>query len=131
MLAVYKEKPATSKWLFNLFGWIFVLLGFIGILLPVMPTTPFLIVAAWCFTRGSERYAKWLRRHKWFGPIIIEWEEKRCIRHKYKYFALFMMILGASFSIYHLKALHWQLITASFVAIGCIVVLNIPSCDKK
>jgi uncharacterized membrane protein YbaN (DUF454 family) len=54
-------------------GWVMVGLGTLGIFLPVMPTAPFLIVAAWAFSRSSERFHRWLYNHPHFGPPLIAW----------------------------------------------------------
>ncbi|MCK5880311.1 MAG: YbaN family protein, partial [Sinobacterium sp.] len=100
------------------------------IALPVMPTTPFLIVAAACFSKGSERYAAWLRAHKWFGPIILDWEDKHCIQCRYKLLSLSTMLLGSSFSIYMMPHLYGRIAIVLLVLIGAVVVLNIPNCKN-
>lgn len=61
------------------FGLFFVAIGFIGIFLPVLPTTPFLILAAACFARSSVRLEKWLLSHRKFGPLLISWRERGAI----------------------------------------------------
>ena len=61
-------------------GLFFVLLGFIGALLPLMPTTIFLILAAGCFARSSPRLENWLLTHPHFGHHIVAWREKGAIR---------------------------------------------------
>lgn len=58
-----------------LLGWICIVLGGIGALLPLMPTTVFLLIAAWAFSRSSPRWHRWLREHPRFGPLIRGWEE--------------------------------------------------------
>lgn len=75
-------------------GWSFVVLGFIGAFLPVLPTTPFLILAAACFARSSPRFEKWLLDHPRFGPVLREWREKGAIPLKAKYMALAGSSLG-------------------------------------
>ncbi|GAA5096921.1 YbaN family protein [Bartonella acomydis] len=51
----------------------------VGIVLPIMPTVPFLLIASWCFARSSPRFHRWLHNHRIFGPPIKQWEEKRAI----------------------------------------------------
>jgi uncharacterized membrane protein YbaN (DUF454 family) len=51
-------------------GWVFVVLGFVGIFVPVLPTTPFLLLAAWCFLRSNERAYAWLCDHRILGPYV-------------------------------------------------------------
>jgi uncharacterized membrane protein YbaN (DUF454 family) len=60
-------------------GSIALLLGIIGIFLPGLPTTPFVLVAAACYARASERFYRWLLRNPTFGPLIIEWRRHHSI----------------------------------------------------
>ncbi|CAH1693975.1 conserved membrane hypothetical protein [Hyphomicrobiales bacterium] len=69
-------------------GLFFVALGFVGAFLPVLPTTPFLILAASCFARSSRRLERWLMRHPWFGPMLQEWRLRGAIPRKAKIMAL-------------------------------------------
>lgn len=72
-------------------GTLSLILGLIGLFIPLLPTTPFLIVAAFCFSRGSPRFHGWLVNHRWFGPPIRDWEQNRAIRTRYKVLATVMM----------------------------------------
>jgi hypothetical protein len=56
-----------------------VALGFVGVFLPVLPTTPFLLVAAWAFARSSPRLSAWLEAHRRFGQFLRDWREHRAI----------------------------------------------------
>lgn len=79
---------------FILLGCFFVLLGIIGALLPVMPTTVFLIAAAWAFSKSSPRLEKWLLEHPKFGPVLVAWRESGAIPRKGKIAACAGMIVG-------------------------------------
>jgi len=72
-------------------GWFFVALGVIGAFLPVMPTTPFLLVAVACFTRSSPRLEAWLLNHKTFGPPLRNWQEHGGISRRAKIMAICLM----------------------------------------
>ncbi|MBY4946186.1 YbaN family protein [Cupriavidus respiraculi] len=72
-------------------GVFFLLLGFIGIFLPVLPTTPFVLLAAACFARGSERFHGWLMAHPRLGPLVHDWHVHRSIPLRAKCFAIATM----------------------------------------
>jgi len=72
-------------------GAVFLLLGVIGIFLPVLPTTPFVLLAAACFARGSQRFHEWLLGHPRFGPLVSDWQRYRSIPFRAKCLALSMM----------------------------------------
>jgi len=59
-------------------GLAFVGLGLLGTVLPVLPTTPFMILALWCFARSSKRFHDWLYHHRVFGPPLRQWEAMSC-----------------------------------------------------
>ena len=67
------------KLLYNVMGALAVLLGIIGIFLPLLPTTPFLLLASWCFARGSSRLHHWLLSHRVFGDYLRNFEAGRGI----------------------------------------------------
>jgi uncharacterized protein len=74
--------------LFLALGLVFVGIGFAGIVLPVLPTTPFLILAAACFARSSTRLERWLLEHPHFGPVLRDWRERGAIPARAKLAAL-------------------------------------------
>ena len=59
-------------------------LGFIGAFLPLLPTVPFMLLAAYCFARGSERFHEWLITHPTFGPPVLDWMEHGTISRRSK-----------------------------------------------
>ncbi len=66
------QSPA-ARLLGQALGWCCVGVGMLGLLLPVIPTTPFLLVAAWAFARSSQRFHDWLLNHRWLGPPVRAW----------------------------------------------------------
>lgn len=82
---------------FVLAGWLAFALGLIGIFLPLLPTVPFMLLAAFCFARGSLRFHDWLVDHPRFGPPIRDWREQGAISPAGKRAA--MAAIGASLAL--------------------------------
>jgi uncharacterized membrane protein YbaN (DUF454 family) len=79
-VSAYRSLLGKSKRIgFIVLGCFFVLLGIIGAMLPVMPTTVFLIAAAWAFGRSSPRLENWMLQHPRFGPVLIAWRKEGAI----------------------------------------------------
>lgn len=109
-------------------GWMFVGLGFIGIFLPVMPTTVFLLIAAWCFVRSSERLHRWLVEHHLFGPFIRDYLAGKGMPLRAKVVALSMMwgAIGSSawFFVPHVAG---DAVLLSCGALGTFMILRQPT----
>ncbi len=112
-------------------GFLFLGIGLIGVVLPVLPTTPFLLLAAACFARSSPRFYDWLVNHPSFGPLVREWREHRSIPWRTKLFAIVLMsgTLAASIVFFVEDArLQWAL-----AALGVLLaawLYSIPSRDR-
>lgn len=81
-------------------GCVGLITGIVGIVLPVLPTTPFVLLAAWCFARSSDRFHVWLLGHRYFGNLVSDWEKHRGITRKNKNRAYYVIFLGTVFSLY-------------------------------
>lgn len=79
------------KLFYNVAGALAVLLGILGVFLPLLPTTPFLLLASWCFARGSTRLHRWLLSHRVFGEYLRNFEAGRGIPLKAKILATVML----------------------------------------
>ncbi|MEH6526579.1 MAG: YbaN family protein [Sneathiella sp.] len=85
----------SKRILLLLVGWFFVAVGAIGIFLPVLPTTPFLLISLWAFSQSSERFHDWLYNHKVFGPPLQDWSKYGVIPLRAKIVAVGTMTVSA------------------------------------
>lgn len=91
------SRVLPAKWvqrIYLLIGLFFVGLGALGAFLPVLPTTPFMIVAVACFTRSSVRLETWLLQHKRFGPLLRDWRVRGAIPPRAKTASLIGTVTG-------------------------------------
>ena len=117
--------PVTSRspvvrrlWL--LAGWLSLGAGLVGVVVPLLPTTPFLLLAAFCFQRGSERIHKWLVEHPRFGPPIRDWRERGAISTRAKRNAMIALVLVFAISL--LLGVGWQVLAIQAVALTAVAV---------
>jgi uncharacterized membrane protein YbaN (DUF454 family) len=111
-------------------GALALLLAVLGVVLPGLPTTPFVLVAGACFVRASPRAHAWLLRNKTFGPLLSEWEKHHSVPRRVKHIGLTAMALTAGFSLWFFIGQPLiQALVLTGVATGVIVVLRLPSRD--
>lgn len=96
-----------------------VVAGVIGIVLPLVPTTPFLLLAAFAFARGSPVLHKWLLQHPLLGQIIEDWQRDGAIEHRARNAAIIVMVVGLLISLW-LEVPNWVLLLQLliFTAVG-------------
>ncbi|QEL14486.1 YbaN family protein [Limnoglobus roseus] len=98
-----RPRPVQARGLKRLvflsFGCLFVAIAVAGALLPGIPTTPWVLSAAYCFDRSSDRFSRWLRRAPVFGKLIADWERYRGIRRPIKVMAVCTVVTVVSLSI--------------------------------
>jgi len=80
-----------KKLFWNILGFLSLGMAYIGVVTPGIPYSPFVVFAAYCFSKGSERMHRWIYNHKLFGPFLTNWNTKRVFPQKMKYFMLAMM----------------------------------------
>ena len=117
-------RPALRPLLFAA-GLLSLALGIIGIFLPIMPTTPFLLLAAAAFARSSARLHDWLLNHPWFGRYIRDYIEKRGIRLRVKILAIALLWLSIGISVLFLVPL--LAVKVLLVAVAAGVTWHIAS----
>ena len=103
-------------------------LGIAGIFLPVLPTTPLVLLAATCFARSYRPFHEWLVGHRLFGPIVREWHEHRSIPYRTKLFAIGMMAVALGISIVFFVDPPWlkAALAVGGVALG-VYMYRLPS----
>lgn len=116
----------AKKILLKITGLAFVGLAIVGVILPILPTTPFLLVAAACFAKSSPRLQKKLLANKTFGPLIHEWQQHRSIPRKAKRIALLTMILSVVWSAYLLQSIMLTVIVFALVIGPFIFLWRLP-----
>lgn len=114
-------KKFIQKHLLVILGWVFTLLGAIGVILPILPTTPFLIVALVLFSKSSPKFHHMLLNNAWFGPTLKQWEAKKTLSRKIKYKAFFLIIITFSISV----AIFKDKLQLQLLLVGIAIVLLI------
>lgn len=119
------------KNIYLLLGFLFLVVAGIGFILPVLPGTPFVLLAAWCFARSSEKWHQWLLKNEIFGPLIQNWEENRCISIRTKIVAIgSMLMVGGSSIVFGVDELWLRGLVAILITAGAVAVLSIRTCEK-
>ena len=86
-----RNRAFLSIWGWRVLGGLSLMLAAIGVVLPLLPTTPLVILAAFCFAKSAPRLHAWLLANKTFGPMIREWQDKGAIAPRHKAMAVGMM----------------------------------------
>jgi uncharacterized membrane protein YbaN (DUF454 family) len=112
------------KLLFITLGLVSLGLGIVGIFLPLLPTTPFLLLSAYLFARSSQRWYHWLLNHHVFGAFIRSYREDKAIPLKMKIIALTLLWITMSFSIFWvLNGKLWLQLLLASIAVGVSIFL--------
>lgn len=114
--------------LFFAMGWLFFAVGFAGVFVPVLPTTPLMILALWCFSRSSVRFHKWLYTHRLFGPPLQHWDRHGVIPLVAKVFAAGFMTASLVYMYGFLVTPAWvKVLVTATMAYGLWFILSKPS----
>jgi uncharacterized membrane protein YbaN (DUF454 family) len=113
-------------------GWLCVGLAAVGAVLPLVPTTPFLLVAAACFARSSERLHQWLLGTRAFGPLIRHWNETRSIPRRAKVLAVLVIAaVGTSTVVFALEATWSRVLFAAMLCGVAAWLLTRPTAEER
>lgn len=124
------ERSRLLRLGFGIVGTIALGLGVVGIIVPVLPTTPFLLLAAACYARASSRLYGWLLGQPALGPIIIRWRESRTLAPGVKVRAIIVVILTFGVSIVLVDALLLRLLLGVTGGLVTLFLVRIPTAPR-
>ncbi len=131
-----KRKHPIIHWTLLIVGWSAVILGVLGIFLPLLPTTPFLLLAAACFARTSDKFYQWLTKHPRLGKYISAYLNGKGIPLKAKCYTSALMISMMTLSAVLVQPPIWAIISMYVIAL-CVSIylfklptLEIPTSKK-
>lgn len=119
--------------LYKPLGFFFVGLAALGAFLPLLPTTPFLLLAAACFAKSSERWHQWLLNNRTFGPIIKRWEQNRCVSKITKTVSISSIIVFGGYAMLFALGdrLELQLLGAAVIMVSLFFVFRLRVCSEE
>lgn len=127
-----KTKNPVLTWLLIIAGTIFLGLGFVGVFIPILPTTPFLLLAAACFARSSKRFYEWLLNNKWFGSYIRNYRDGKGIPVKVKIVTISVLWTTILVSVSFVTQVLWlELLLILIAAAVTIHILTIKTYKKQ
>ena len=112
-------------------GWICVMLATLGVVLPLLPTTPFLLLAAWCFARSSPRFHHWLLHRSWFGSYLRHWQQHRALPKGAKPKAVALILMTFAVSIYFVPLLWVRILLLCMMFMLLIMMWRLPVVDLE
>lgn len=130
-------RGAFMRYILITIGLISAIVGFIGIVVPLLPTTPFLLLAAVCFSRSSERFNRWLVSTKVYGEYVESFKRDRGFTLKKKFKILLSLYIVIAFSLYMLDNFYIRIGLLIMVAFQTIVLFTLvktlpePSKDRQ
>lgn len=104
-------------------GTFFVAVGVLALFLPLLPTTPFLLLAAACYARSSDRLYHWLLTNRWFGEYITNYRQGRGMSRKHKVIAIVLLWLAIGYAAGFAVSLWWVNLLLVCIAVGVTVYL--------
>ena len=112
-------------------GLVSLVLGAIGVFLPLLPTTPFVLVSAFTFAKSSDRLPQWLIEHDLFGPLIANWREHGAISRRTKVVSILSMVAILAISMFLAIPTHVIVIQAVVLSCSAIFVLTRPAPPQR
>lgn len=107
-------------------GWLAMGLATLGVILPLLPTTPFLLLAAWCFARSSPRFHHWLLHRSFFGPYLRHWQQYRALPPKAKGRMIAFTLITFAVSLWLVNILWVRLMLLCLLSFLIVFMLRLP-----
>ena len=130
LIIIYRFFPQVflkiHKPFFFTIGILSLSLGYIGILIPGLPTTVFILIAAWAFSKCSDKFTNWLENHRLFGPMIFNWKTYRGLSRRAKKLAILMIVPTFVLTIFLVFSLVGDFIFGSFGIALCVWLATRP-----
>ena len=121
-----------SIWAYKLLGITCVVVGTLGLFLPLLPTTVFILIAAWAFSKSSPTLLSWLLNHPWFGQGIRDWQQHHAIPKRAKVIALLMLTVSYAYMAWIFGPLSIPAIIGGICITGVILyIAHIPVLHKE
>lgn len=120
-----------KRTILNIIGWLAVVLGTLGVFLPLLPTTPFILLAAWCFAQSSPQFHHWLLYRSWFGGYLRHWQQHKAMLPGAKSRAIVVTLVTFAFSLWLVKILWVRFLLLGILACLLIFLWRIPVVDAK
>lgn len=111
-------------------GWLAMGLATLGVILPLLPTTPFLLLAAWCFARSSPRFHHWLLHRSFFGPYLRHWQQYRALPPKAKGRMITFTLITFAVSLWLVNILWVRLMLLCLLAALIVFMLRLPVVEE-
>lgn len=118
------------KLIFITIGILFTVLAFIGIFLPLLPTTPLLLLALACFAKSSDKLHNWLLTNKQFGPVIRHWHDTKSMPRKAKVYAIISIFIAGGLSLISVDTIMIRLLLIGVLLIPIVIILRIKTTQK-
>lgn len=131
-LREFSTKNNMKKFILKLFGLLSLIFAIIGIFLPILPTTPFLLLSSFLFLKSSKKLHNWLIEHKIFGQYIKDFQQEKAIPVKIKILSVSMLWLSIISSVIFFTDKIWLKILLITIAVGVTIhILNYKTKKKK
>ena len=120
-----------KSWLLFCLGWLSFVTGLLGLVLPLLPCTPFMLLAAALFARSSPRFHHWLLYRSWFGGYLRHWQKHRAMPPGAKPRAIAVILITFAISLWLVKMMWVRILLLAILSCLLIFMWRIPVVDEK